>query len=86
MSFSDAAGILLSGQEDAATQYFKRVTSAQLSAKFRPVIESSLSRVGATRYWGDAIGRYSTYGRSGNPRSGAFPHPEPHSHARHRRR
>ncbi|HEY0896325.1 MAG TPA: DUF4197 domain-containing protein [Sphingobacteriaceae bacterium] len=59
MSFSDAAEILLSGQEDAATQYFKRVTSAQLAAKFRPVIESSLSRVGATRYWSDAISRYN---------------------------
>ncbi len=59
MSFSDAAGILLSGREDAATQYFKRVTSAQLTAKFRPVIETSLSRVGATRYWSDAISRYN---------------------------
>ncbi|HEY0895125.1 MAG TPA: DUF4197 domain-containing protein [Sphingobacteriaceae bacterium] len=59
MSFSDASRILLSGQEDAATEYFRRVTSAQLSAKFRPVIESSLNKVGATRYWSDAISRYN---------------------------
>lgn len=59
MSFSDASRILLSGQEDAATEYFRRVTSEQLSAKFRPVIESSLNKVGATRYWGDAISRYN---------------------------
>lgn len=59
MSFADASKILLSGQEDAATQYFKRVTSSQLSAKFSPIIESSLNKVGATRYWGDAISRYN---------------------------
>ncbi|HEY0899084.1 MAG TPA: DUF4197 domain-containing protein, partial [Sphingobacteriaceae bacterium] len=59
MSFADASKILLSGQEDAATQYFRRVTSSQLSAKFSPIIESSLNKVGATRYWGDAISRYN---------------------------
>ncbi|HEY0900244.1 MAG TPA: DUF4197 domain-containing protein, partial [Sphingobacteriaceae bacterium] len=40
-------------------QYFRRVTSSQLSAKFSPIIESSLNKVGATRYWGDAISRYN---------------------------
>lgn len=59
MSFADASKILLSGQDDAATQYFRQVTSSQLSAKFRPIIERSLNKVGATRYWGDAITRYN---------------------------
>ena len=59
MSFADASKILLSGQEDAATEYFKRVTSSQLSAKFSPIIQNSLNQVGATRYWGDAITRYN---------------------------
>lgn len=59
MTIADAANILLSGNKDAATQYFKRVTTAQLMEKFRPVITSSLSKVGATRYWGDAATAYN---------------------------
>lgn len=59
MTFTDATNILLSGQQDAATLYFKRVTSDQLSSKFRPIIQSSLSRVGATKYWSDAITAYN---------------------------
>lgn len=59
MTIADAANILLSGNKDAATQYFKRVTTAQLMEKFRPVITSSLSKVGATKYWGDAATAYN---------------------------
>jgi hypothetical protein len=59
MTISDAANILLSGQQDAATQYFMRVTRSELARKFRPVVENSLASVGATRYWGDAITRYN---------------------------
>src|ERR1700750_1055384 len=36
MTVTDATNILL-GQPDAATQYFKRTTSAALFAKFKPV-------------------------------------------------
>jgi hypothetical protein len=59
MTFSDASNILLSGQQDAATLYFKRVTGLQLQEKFRPIIESSLNRVGATKHWSDAINAYN---------------------------
>jgi len=59
MTITDATNILL-GNGDAATQYFKRVTSAQLMEKFKPVIVSSLSEVGATKYWADATSRYNT--------------------------
>ncbi len=58
MTIADATNILL-GNEDAATQYFKRVTTAQLMEKFSPVITSSLSKVGATKYWGDVTSRYN---------------------------
>ncbi|MFA6276946.1 MAG: DUF4197 domain-containing protein [Pedobacter sp.] len=58
MTIADATNILL-GNKDAATQYFKRVTTAQLMEKFRPVITSSLSKVGATRYWSDAALAYN---------------------------
>ena len=37
MSVQDAKGILTGG-EDAATQYFKRSTSAALSDKFLPIV------------------------------------------------
>lgn len=45
MSFTDAWQILR-GPDDAATQYFKRTTNAQLSSKFRPIIKQSMRKVG----------------------------------------
>lgn len=59
MTITDAANILLSGKSDAATQYFQRVTSEQLRAKFNPIIQASLNKVGATKYWGDVVSRYN---------------------------
>lgn len=58
MTIADATNILL-GDKDAATQYFKRVTTAQLLEKFKPVINNSLGKVGATKYWGDAATAYN---------------------------
>lgn len=58
MTVTDATNILL-GPPDAATQYFKRVTSAQLFARFRPVIKVSLDKVNATKYYGDVAGEYN---------------------------
>lgn len=58
MTITDATNILL-GSNDAATEYFKRVTTAQLMEKFKPVIANSLNNVGATKYWGDAISQYN---------------------------
>lgn len=58
MTITDATNILL-GSKDAATNYFKRVTTAQLMEKFKPVITTSLANVGATKYWGQAAGQYN---------------------------
>ncbi len=58
MTITDATNILL-GNEDSATAYFKRVTTAQLMERFRPVITSSLNKVGATKYWSDAAMAYN---------------------------
>lgn len=58
MTIDDAWGIL-KGQPDAATQYLKRTTSAQLKEKFKPVIQNSLNKVNATRYYGDIINNYN---------------------------
>lgn len=47
MSLEDARGIL-SGPDDAATQYFRRTTSDALTAKMRPIVEEATSRTGVT--------------------------------------
>jgi hypothetical protein len=46
MSIGDARGIL-SGPKDAATQYFRRTTSDELTNAFRPIVDKSLANVGA---------------------------------------
>jgi hypothetical protein len=58
MSIEDAWGIL-KGQQDAATQYLKRTTSDQLKGKFKPVIQNSLNKVSATKYYGDLVNTYN---------------------------
>ena len=58
MTLQDATNILL-GQKDAATQYFKRTTSEQLAAKFKPVIKVSLDKVGATKYYATVAAEYN---------------------------
>lgn len=58
LTINDAWNIL-KGQPDAATQYLKRTTSGQLKTKFKPVIQSSLSRVNATKYYGDLVNTYN---------------------------
>ena len=47
MSLEDARGIL-TGPDDAATQYFRRTTSDALTAKMRPIVEQATSRTGVT--------------------------------------
>lgn len=46
MSIEDARGIL-TGPPDAATQYFKRTTTPELTAAFHPVVDNALSNCGA---------------------------------------
>lgn len=58
MTLQDATNILM-GNQDAATQYFKRTTSAQLAKAFKPIIQSSMNKTGATKYYGDAATQYN---------------------------
>src|SRR5689334_17135091 len=58
MTIQDAWGIL-KGQDDAATQFLKRTTSSQLKDKFKPVIQNSLNKVNATKYYKDIVTRYN---------------------------
>ncbi|HWA34143.1 MAG TPA: DUF4197 domain-containing protein, partial [Cyclobacteriaceae bacterium] len=50
---------ILKGQPDAATQYLQRTTTAQLKEKFKPVVQNSLNKVSATKYYGDIVGTYN---------------------------
>jgi hypothetical protein len=58
MTIQDATGILR-GESDAATQYLKRTTSSPLKEKFKPVIQNSLNKVNATKYYADLITTYN---------------------------
>jgi hypothetical protein len=58
MTIEDAWGIL-KGQPDAATQYLKKTTSTQLHAQFKPVIQGSLDKVSATKYYTDLVNTYN---------------------------
>ncbi len=58
MSFQDVQKILL-GEQNAATQYFQGTTTSSLSAKFSPIIDASLKKVDATKYWSDVMTRYN---------------------------
>ena len=58
MSISDAINIV-KGSNDAATRYLEKTTSAELKAKFSPIIKASLDKVDATRLWADVINQYN---------------------------
>jgi len=54
MTFEDAQRIL-SGGDTAATEYFKKRTTPQLTAAFKPVVEKKLGEVGVTRQYRDLL-------------------------------
>lgn len=58
MSISDVKDILL-GDKNAATSYFNTTTSPALTLKFSPIIDESLKKTDATKYWSDVITRYN---------------------------
>lgn len=48
MTFNDARKILFSGEDDAATQFFKRTSEEKLREKFRPIVERATDETGVT--------------------------------------
>jgi hypothetical protein len=60
MSIQDALGILQGG-DFAATNYLKSKTTVPLTNAFRPVIDKSLQKVGATKYWSDVFTAYNRF-------------------------
>lgn len=49
MTFNDARKILFSGEDDAATQFFRRTTEEKLRGKFRPIVEKFTDETGVTQ-------------------------------------
>jgi len=60
MSIQDALGILRGG-DFAATSYLKDRTTTSLTEAFRPVIEASLKKVNATKYWNTVFTTYNKF-------------------------
>lgn len=58
MTITDAMNIL-KGEKDAATQYLNRTTRQSLFDKFKPVIKTSLDKVGATKHWATLFNTYN---------------------------
>ena len=67
MSFQDASGILLGGN-NAATNYLQQKTTAQLTQAFQPKVANSLGKVGADKVWSQIITKYNAIaGKNINP-------------------
>lgn len=61
MSMDDAKG-LLSGGDDAATQYFKRTTSAPIGDKFLPIVKQATAKLQLADKYNQYAGKASKLG------------------------
>jgi hypothetical protein len=61
MSFDDARAILTGG-DDAATQYFRRATSTDLTAKFLPIVKQATAKVELADKYNDYAGKAAKMG------------------------
>src|SRR5690242_8952401 len=61
MTLADAKTIL-SGGEDAGTQYFRRTTSAQLTAKFKPIVATETAKLSLAEKYDHFAGQAAQFG------------------------
>lgn len=61
MTVEDAKGILTGG-DDSATQYFRRVTADSLTAKFKPIVASATAKVKLASLYDEYAGKASKLG------------------------
>ena len=59
LTITDAKNILL-GKDDAATLYLETKTTAELYSKFKPVVQSSIGKVGADVVWTKIMTKYNS--------------------------
>lgn len=60
LTLTDALNIIR-GSDTAATQYFKQKTTAKLITAFSPIIQSSLEKFSATKYYSDVVNTYNRF-------------------------
>lgn len=61
MSVQDAKGILTGG-EDSVTQYFKRTSTEQLTAKFMPIVKASTKKLQLAEQYNSFAGKAASSG------------------------
>jgi hypothetical protein len=59
MTFDDVKKIL-SGNDTAATDYFKGKTTSKLTDVFKPIVSNAMNEVGVTRQYKELVGRYES--------------------------
>jgi len=62
MSIQDGVQIL-NGNDIAATTYLQKTTTSELIQKFKPVIDASLIKTDATKYWKDVFSNYNRFSK-----------------------
>ena len=58
MTIADARAIL-SGQQDAATQYLRQSMGTELSQKIQPIVQTALTQAGAVKAYDGVMGQYA---------------------------
>ena len=61
MSVQDAK-VILSGGNDAATQYFRRTTAEPLAGKFRPIVGKAIAKVKLAEKYDEFAGKAAKFG------------------------
>ncbi len=61
MTLTDAKGILTGG-DDAGTQYFRRATGAQLTGKFKPIVAAATARLKLASQYDELAGKAAQFG------------------------
>lgn len=63
MTMQDVVGILTGG-DNAATDYFRRTSGVELESKFKPIVTDATAKVGVTNYYkqlGDKVQKYGQF-------------------------
>lgn len=60
INFNDAIAILR-GNNNAATQYLQGATTIALTTAFKPIIESALAKIDATKHWNTIFSNYNRF-------------------------
>ena len=60
MNISDAWGIL-KGSDNAATTYLQKQTNTELTKAFKPIIDTALKKINATKHWNTIFNNYNRF-------------------------